>query len=387
MAIIRSLGRRGHRVVAASDNTLVPGFASRWVSKRVRLPRATEDPGGAARALAEAAAESDVVIPVTDSAIHLLRSRREVIPGHVVVAVAEDEALEQTMDKTATLELARTLGVPVPQTVVVAGPSDVDDVVAELAPPWIVKPARSVTFEGGRATARRVSHAVDRAGLVAALEVADPALVQTWLPGLGVGLDVLAHEGRLVAALQHRRIRETPWTGGASSCRVTEQISPDLLAHAAQLMEALRWSGLAMVEFRRSDAGAVLMEINGRVWGSLPLATSAGMDFPGQLVDQIFGERRAADVDTAYRVGVRSRDLELERQWVAGAWRAVAPFPGPVPPTRRQAIAVAAEMLVPRGLDSGDIRDPLPLAVKVAKVTGAAARGFVRLLRSRDGGG
>src|SRR6185503_12080629 len=50
---------------------------------------------------------------------------------------------------------------------------------------------------------------------------------------------------------------------------------------------------------------AVLMEINGRFWGSLQLAMDAGVDFPALLVDAALG-RRTTPV-TAWRSGVRSR--------------------------------------------------------------------------------
>ena len=40
-----------------------------------------------------------------------------------------------------------------------------------------------------------------------------------------------------------------------------------------------------MVEFKVGPEGAHLMEINGRIWGSLPLAVRAGMDFPARLAD------------------------------------------------------------------------------------------------------
>ena len=64
------------------------------------------------------------------------------------------------------------------------------------------------------------------------------------------------------------------------------------------LGRVLSYSGLAMVEFRRGPDGVgYLMEVNGRVWGSLPLAVRAGMDFPALLVDDVdhHGGRRTGD--------------------------------------------------------------------------------------------
>jgi predicted ATP-grasp superfamily ATP-dependent carboligase len=59
-------------------------------------------------------------------------------------------------------------------------------------------------------------------------------------------------------------------------------------------MKALRWSGVAMVEFKYDPATgeAWLMEINGRFWGSMQLAVTSGVDFPWLVYQQeILGRR------------------------------------------------------------------------------------------------
>src|SRR3989304_2123387 len=49
------------------------------------------------------------------------------------------------------------------------------------------------------------------------------------------------------------------------------------------MLAGLGWTGLAMVEFKLAEDGARLMEVNGRLWGSLPLAVNSGRDFPARL--------------------------------------------------------------------------------------------------------
>jgi predicted ATP-grasp superfamily ATP-dependent carboligase len=48
-----------------------------------------------------------------------------------------------------------------------------------------------------------------------------------------------------------------------------------------------------------------MMEINGRLWGSLQLAIDAGVDFPRLLVEAGLGVRSAPV--TSYRIGARSQ--------------------------------------------------------------------------------
>jgi predicted ATP-grasp superfamily ATP-dependent carboligase len=62
-----------------------------------------------------------------------------------------------------------------------------------------------------------------------------------------------------------------------------------------------------MIECKRDAATGrqVIMEVNGRFWGSLQLAIDAGVDFPDLLVRCAAGETVLAP--QPYRVGVRSR--------------------------------------------------------------------------------
>ena len=64
-----------------------------------------------------------------------------------------------------------------------------------------------------------------------------------------------------------------------------------------------------MIECKRDpDTGRhVIMEINGRFWGSVQLAIDAGIDFPLLLVRCALGELPAEPANPAYRIGVRSR--------------------------------------------------------------------------------
>src|SRR4029453_10687251 len=91
----------------------------------------------------------------------------------------------------------------------------------------------------------------------------------------------------LLQVFQHRRLHELPLSGGGSTYRVSQAVDQRLRDYASALMAALDWTGVAMVEFRvdRQTGDAVLMEINGRFWGSLPLSSRAGLAFAKDLSD------------------------------------------------------------------------------------------------------
>jgi predicted ATP-grasp superfamily ATP-dependent carboligase len=84
-------------------------------------------------------------------------------------------------------------------------------------------------------------------------------------------------------------------------------LDDDLLARTERLLEAFDWNGVAMVEYKldAKTGTPYVMEINGRLWGSLQLAVDAGVDFPVLLIEAANG--LPAQAPRAYRVGVRSR--------------------------------------------------------------------------------
>src|SRR5438034_1096161 len=146
-----------------------------------------------------------------------------------------------------------------------------------------------------------------RRALAALPAGAFPVLLQRLVSGDGEGFFALRWRGRTVAMFAHRRLREKPPTGGVSVYRESIPLEQRLVGPGLRLLEALDWSGVAMIECKRDLATGreMVMEVNGRFWGSLQLAIDAGIDFPALLVRCAAGETVPQTGD--YRVGVRSR--------------------------------------------------------------------------------
>mgnify|MGYP002624808023 FL=1 len=127
---------------------------------------------------------------------------------------------------------------------------------------------------------------------------------------------MLVNEGKILTALQHRRLHETK--GYGSTYRETAPLDDRLLAACGRLMAALKYTGVAMVEFRVDPETNdwSLIEVNGRFWGSLPLAAAAGIDFPLHLFELLVVGQTKFSQD--YRTGVRSRALTNDLRWM---WR------------------------------------------------------------------
>jgi predicted ATP-grasp superfamily ATP-dependent carboligase len=383
VAFIRSLGRRGWDVTAADAHRWSAGWRSRYTTHRLAYPDPVTDADAAVAAILDAARRGgvDLVIPITDDIGLPLSAARHRFDGVAILALPEADALAAAHDKARTLELAARLGVPAPPTVAIETADDAVSAAADLGWPVVIKPQTSREHRaGGTVDAFEVTYAADETALrarVEALRGRTGVLLQRWQPGDGHGVELLAHRGRVLAAFQHRRIREVPVTGGASSLRESITIDPTMLEYASRLIRELAWTGLAMVEFRLTSAGPELMEINGRVWGSLPLAVRAGMDFPNRLAELLLDGPPAPSTPpvTDYRVGVRARNLRLDVAWIAAVARGRRRYPELPFPNRIRAVDAALGLLDPRIGDDLIARDDMgpglaQFAAIVAEVIG-----------------
>jgi predicted ATP-grasp superfamily ATP-dependent carboligase len=229
----------------------------------------------------------DLVLAVGGKAV---RTVAALCPEQAVLPAAEQ--LARSYDKYACAQLAQSVGVDTPRTEIIR---TVEELRARDTPlPCVVKPvseteAKGVSYAGTpEERARAVQGWLARLGPRSHSGV----LVQEVVAGEAYGLFALYDRGRPVRVFMHRRIREFPVSGGASTA-ARAVFDPALRDAGLRLLDALEWNGVAMVEFKRNArTGAfTLIEVNGKFWGSTELAMRAGVDFAGDLVRLFRGDR------------------------------------------------------------------------------------------------
>ena len=373
LAIVRSLGRQGVVVQVASAVVDPLASYSRHARSCLRYPDPLRDDAGFIAWLADQmqANPALLVIPVTErSVVPMLRLRDKLDERRI--ALAPSAALEQALDKDRTLQLAQALCIPVPRSVTVNTVEQGLQAAAEMGHPVVVKPARSVGRDDQQHVQLSVSYAHSTTELQAQLRHAlryGAVIVQEYFQGEGVGIELIAVHGQVRHAFQHRRLHEVPLTGGGSSLRISEAVVPVLGAAAAQLMQAMGWHGVAMVEFKyQPQTGEFrLMEINGRFWGSLPLAVAAGADFPAMLHELM----TTGDVvpRPPARVGVVCRQLARDIDWLEHVLRRAAPPQLVRLPSKAQVLRDSLLVFSPRHhFDVQSLRDPLPGLVDLGRI-------------------
>lgn len=323
LAVVRSLGRAGVAVdVAGEEGAFNLCFFSRFPGKKILYPSPAEGVRRFLAFLTALAPSYRLIIPVTDRTIVPLQRLRSSWDGRCVIALPGAEALEKTLDKRRTMELARECAVRSPSTDFSEGKEGIASLAARLRYPAVVKSRFSKHVCGDRLVSAPepvFCGSGEELRAAAGLFTAG-CLIQEMVKGEGYGISVLARDGVPLAVFAHHRLREENPLGARSSFCESIRPPPPMKDHALRLIKALQWTGPAMVEFKWEGEGEpVLMEINGRYWGSLPLALAAGVNFPLLHYRLLTGE--SAPPDAGYRVGVRARYLCADLQRLIEVWK------------------------------------------------------------------
>jgi predicted ATP-grasp superfamily ATP-dependent carboligase len=313
LAVVRSLGRAGKEVHAAPFNWHSPALKSKYISTVHYFPRYSDDPvAWRASVLGVLRTHSfDLVIPCDDPAILPLHTHREELAGYPI-AIPNPLAMNLLFDKECTRRLGAELGIPIVAGARVSSGHTAQELAGRFGLPLVIKPRRSYWIDrlDVRGKTSIVESEAELQTLLSALPEPSRYLVEAYFEGVGVGVSVLAQNGKVLHAFQHRRLREG--RGGSSSYRVSESVNEELYDACEKICNHTNLTGVCMFEFRWNPENQkwILLETNARFWGSLPLPLSLGVDFPRFLYDLLVHQTQHPPVQ--YAVGVRSRNLVLD---------------------------------------------------------------------------
>ncbi len=310
LAAVRSLGSAGYRVHVCSGSGHSIAGTSRYCVTETRVSDPLANPSRFVDDVRRIAVsvDADVLLPVSEASLLAILPAREQFDCAIPFASAD--SFDRICDKRQVLQIGRARGIAVPiQFELDAYPDDFDAQVLRF--PVVIKPSRSVSGSKVARIRNSVSYANNEAQLRQVLsrkpEAAYAVLLQERVVGPGVGLSLLIWDGEVRAAFAHLRIREKPPSGGVSVLRESIPLDRDLLSRSVQVLNDFGWQGVAMLEYKYDAATGIpyLMEINGRLWGSLQLAIDSGVDFPVLLVQAALNIPFRPLME--YSAGVKSR--------------------------------------------------------------------------------
>ena len=310
LAAVRALGRKGIRVTVGESTCLATAAFSRYCHRAVVYPSPHYRPSEFVNFLCEELRHRScqMLLPMEDETLGLISRHHSEFSRLTYLPIVSFEKLQFALRKDKILQTAEKQGIPIPRTWYVEDISQLNGLKNHLPYPVVIKPQMSSGAVG-------ISYPKNPGDLMEqylSIHQRFPfPLIQELIPreGPGYGASFLLDEkGEVRASFVHKRLREYPVAGGASTLRESVR-RDDIRDMARALLKALDWFVVAMVEFKVDprDGTPKLMEVNPRFWGSLSLAVEAGVNFPYLLYRMSRGE--SFGPVEHYQIGKRCRWL------------------------------------------------------------------------------
>ena len=356
LAAVRALRAANYTPYLAIDKPGTYAGRSRATVGTVRMPNPDVDREGFVRTLAAAARRLRVaaVLPSADNHFLALAGREADFAG-IALGTPSRESVDQATDKALLTELAAAAGLQTPPTKCVRG-----EAVKGVGYPAIIKPLRSRVQNPDGTISTYSAHFVSDGQIEQALDhlFGGEGLVQPYVPGVLISVAGVSWGGELVCALHQASLRIWPVPVGGSAYAETIAPNAELEQGVGRLLRRIGWSGLFHVQFIRNSRGEhFLIDLNPRIYGTLALASAAGLNLPQIWVDLLLG--RQPDIGD-YRIGMNFRHEEKDAQALA---RLLLTSGG-----RQHALLG----LLPRRRTTHAIfslHDPMPLLTSMAKLT------------------
>lgn len=314
LAVTRSLGTKSIAVFTADESITALAGSSKFSTLYFSYPSPRLYPEQFIETLCDIIKQHDIdtLMPMTELTTQLLLMHQSAFPD-VTIPFPTLSVVDSLADKCKLMQMAESLGVPIPKTYYVNDPENLPCKLEDLPYPLVLKPGKSWILHQGqwRRAAVRIANNIADAKNILDSDWAfstHPFMLQQCVEGEGAGVFAIYDQGKPLALFAHRRLREKPPSGGVSVLSESAPIDPVLAAPAQKLLDHVHWHGVAMVEFKVAPDGTpYLMEINTRFWGSLQLAVDAGVDFPYMLYQLACGENPETIIN--YKTGIKLRWL------------------------------------------------------------------------------
>jgi predicted ATP-grasp superfamily ATP-dependent carboligase len=306
----RSLGQAGFEV---GTGAWQPSLAatSRYAGRHHPVRECEEDEDGFVDDIAGAVAEGGYGLVFCSYDVGLLtlsRRREEIAPA--VWPYAGEQTVWRAFDKLELARGAEAAGLAAPRTEL-AG----EATLAAWDGPVVVKarshaPKRFPThIYASAAEGRELVHEIQAQG--------GEALLQEPMSGhMGAVVLLVDRDGETLVELHQEAVRTWPPEAGDTVRGRFVARDPELSAGMRRLARDLGWFGLVQVEYVRDASGvAQVTDFNGRFYGSMALATGAGVNLPALWAQLALGGGRPAAPRPRRTAGFQwlNRDLPAAR--------------------------------------------------------------------------
>lgn len=287
LAVARSLGRRGVRVVVSGPDGAL-AMRSRFCAEAHSFPDPLRASAFWEELLLRRAAtplDGSVLLATCDEGLEFVATHHAPLARRYRLDMHQPQLHLALLDKRRTLELGRAAGVATPSYWSVEAPQDLERALAELRFPVLVKPIVSHVFRTifgcKHFTARDADELVRHART--ALDANVAFMICEQIPGpdslLSSYYTYLTPEGEALFHFTKRIVRRFPANEGGATYHLTEWL-PQTAEAGRRFFSGIGFRGLGNVEFKldRRDGALKLIECNARFTAAQALVALAGID-------------------------------------------------------------------------------------------------------------
>lgn len=376
LSIVRSLGEKGIDVYCGAERSTALALHSKYTKQSFVYPSPLKSKLAFLNFIEDfvkknfSAENPALIYSQSDSTFLPLSESLERFSPFVKMIIPEKNAIDIAFDKGKVLKIAEEENIPIPKTFIVEK-DELKNIISTISFPVIVKPASSAVWKNDHGVFDSAHVARNQFELQRKWQDlydmfgASP-LIQEYIVGDEYGIFFLCDHGEIKAEFAHKRIRSISPSGGASCLRKSIGMPEDMHDFSVKLLQKIQWHGVAMVEFKRDDRDAVpkLMEINGRFWGSLPLAIFSGVDFP--FLFYIMADAKPISIQSGYKIGIQSRHFLADCMHLINVFRGKGKIDGIPYPKRLETLKNFCKFFdTDLFYDVESLKDPKPFFMEV----------------------
>lgn len=336
LAVLRSLARRGVRVVLAAAKGSAAAYSRHCSTFEGYADGILPADFWSDLLLSDSARyDGHILLSTTDEGLEFIACNHAALGRRYILDHTQPDMQLAMLDKQRTLLMAREAGVATPDYWSVTNAQELAQAVHESRYPALVKPVHSHLFKPifGRKhfIVRDAKDLRQKAELV--LESGAGFMICEMIPGpdslLSSYYSYYAPDGEQLFRFTKRVLRRYPQNQGGASYHATEWL-PDTAKAGDRFFRGIGFQGLGNVEFKldRRDGHLKLIECNARFTAAQPLLVRAGIDtawivycqLSGRPVPRINGFREQLhywypDVDY-----LSFKELRREGKLTTGGW-------------------------------------------------------------------
>ena len=288
LGVIRALGSNGIPIIAISYDRNDIGQVSKYCEARIAIPHPEKEESGFVNRLLSLAPRyaGGLIFPCDDESLGAVSRNYAILAKHFVPTYPEWETIRNIFQKHYTYQIAQSIGIPHPRTLLADGERIDLDFIHEVGFPCLVKPTESHNYAKifGKKLAKVGNlHELERE-CKKAKAAGFRTMIQEFIPGPdseNINYNSYTIDSRVVVDFTAKKVRLSPPESGVP-CVVRSQDIEEVKPYAAAILERIKYCGYSCMEFKRDphDGKYKLLEINGRYNRSIALSLKCGVNFP-----------------------------------------------------------------------------------------------------------